>query len=91
MLPLDPKRVAELPRRLAARALREEDFQILPDLLAWFRQLVPWLSEEDLTEERLQALLLGSTPEAAEAARGESPNSSPPRPEQSSRATLRTA
>jgi len=37
MLPLDPKRVAELQRRLAARSLREEEFQILPDLLAWFR------------------------------------------------------
>ena len=33
MLPLDPQRVAELQRRLAARQLREEDFEILPDLL----------------------------------------------------------
>ena len=57
MLPLDPQRVAELQRRLAARSLREEDFQILPDLLAWFGQLGQLLSEEDLTEERLQASL----------------------------------
>ena len=75
MLDLDLKRVAQLQQRLAARQLREEDFEILPELLASFRQLVQWLSEEDLTEERLQALLLGSTPEAVEAARGESPNS----------------
>jgi hypothetical protein len=85
MLDLDPQRVAQLQQRLAARQLREEDFEILPELLASFRQLVQWLSEEDMTEERLQALLLGSTPEAAEAARGESPNSPPPRAGQSGR------
>jgi len=85
MLDLDPQRVAELQQRLAARQLRAEDFEILPALLASFRQLVPWLSEEDLTEERLQALLLGSTREAAEAALGESPNSPPPRAGQSGR------
>ena len=85
MLDLDPQRVAQLQQRLAARQLREEDFEILPELLASFRQLVQWLSEADLTEERLQVLLLGSTREAAEAALGESPNSPPPRPGQSSR------
>lgn len=77
MLKLDPQRVAELQQRLAARQLREEDFALLPELLASFRQLVQWLSEEDLSEDRLQALWLGSTPEAAEAACGESPNSPP--------------
>ena len=85
MLPLDPKRVAELQRRLAARALREEDFQILPDLLAWFRQLTQWLSEEDLTEERLQALLLGSTLEVEERAPAERTNRRAPRPGRSGR------
>jgi hypothetical protein len=74
MLPLDPQRVAELQRRLAAHSLREEDFQILPDLLAWFRQLGQLLSEEDLTEERLQALLLGSTPAGEEPAPAEKTN-----------------
>jgi hypothetical protein len=83
MLPLDPKRVAELQRRLAARQLREEDFQILPDLLASFRQLAQWLSDEDMTEERLQALLLGSENEAAEAAHGQRAKSRPPRSGQS--------
>lgn len=67
MLPVAPQRVAELQRRLAARQLREEDFQILPDLLAWFRQLGQLLSEEDLTDERLQAVLLGSTLDGEEA------------------------
>ncbi len=85
MLPLDPKRVAELQRRLAARQLREEDFQILPDLLAWFRQLGRLLSEEDLTEERLQASLLGRTPEAEEAAPAEKTNRRAPRPGRSGR------
>ena len=85
MLPLDPKRVAELQRRLAARQLREEDFQILPDLLAWFRQLAQWLSEEDLTEERLQALLLGSTLEVEEPAPAEKANCRAPRPGRSGR------
>jgi len=80
MWPWDPKRVAELQRRLAARQLREEDFQILPDLLAWFRQLGQWLSEEDLTEERLQALLLGSSPEVEEAAPAETTNRRASRP-----------
>lgn len=85
MLPLDPKRVAELQRRLAARALREEDFQILPDLLAWFRQLGQFLSEEDLTEERLQAWLLGSRREGEEAAPAEKTNRGAPRPGRSGR------
>ena len=85
MLPLDPQRIAELQRRLAARQLREEDFQILPDLLAWFRQLTQWLSEEDLTEERLQALLLGSTPEVEDAAPAEKTNRRAPRPRRSGR------
>jgi hypothetical protein len=67
MLPLEPQRVAELQRRLAARQLREEDFQMLPDLLAWFRQLGQLLSEEDLTDERLQAGLLGRTAGVEEA------------------------
>lgn len=85
MLPLDPQRVAELQRRLAARQLREEDFQILPDLLAWFRQLGQLLSEEDLTEERLQASLLGSAPEVEEAASAEKTNRRAPRPGRSGR------
>jgi len=85
MLPWDPKRVAELQRRLAARQLREEDFQILPDLLAWFRQLGQLLSEEDLTEERLQALLLGSTLDGEEAAPAESTNRRAPRSGRSGR------
>ena len=85
MLPLDPQRVAELQRRLAARQLREEDFQILPDLLAWFRQLGQWLSEEDLTEERLQAVLLGRTPAGEGAAPAESTNGRVPRPGRSGR------
>ena len=87
MLPLDPKRVAELQRRLAARSLREEDFQILPDLLAWFRQLAQGLSEDDVTEEQLQALLLGSLPEGEEAAPAESTNRRVPRPGRSGRTT----
>jgi len=82
MLEWDPQRVAELQRRRAARELREEDFEILPDLRASFRQLVPWRSEEDLTEERLPALLWGSTREATQGAR---PNSPPPRPGPSGR------
>ena len=85
MLPLDPKRVAELQRRLAARSLREEDFQILPDLLAWFRQLAQGLSEDDVTEEQLPALLLGSLPEGEEAAPAESTNRRVPRPGRSGR------
>jgi len=85
MLPLDPKRVAELQRRLAARALREEDFQILPDLLAWFRQLAQWLSEEDLTEERLQAALLGRASEVEEGAPAEIANRRARRPGRSAR------
>ena len=85
MLPLDPKRVAELQRRLAARSLREEDFQILPDLLAWFRQLGQWLSEEDLTEERLHASRLGSASEVEEAAPAEKTNRRAPRPGRSGR------
>jgi len=85
MLPLEPQPVAELQRRLAARQLREEDFQILPDLLAWFRQLGQLLSEEDLTEERLQALLLDSAQAGEEAAPAEKPNRRVPRPERSGR------
>jgi hypothetical protein len=85
MLPLDPQRVAELQRRLAARQLREEDFQILPDLLAWFRQLGQLLSEADLTEERLQAALLGSASEGEEAASAEKTNRRVPRPGRSGR------
>jgi len=85
MLPLDPQRVAELQRRLAARQLREEDFQILPDLLAWFRQLGQWLSAEDLTDERLQGLLSGSTPEVEEPAPAERTNRREPRPGRSGR------
>jgi hypothetical protein len=85
MLPWDPQRVAELQRRLAARQLREEDFQILPDLLASFRQLAQLLSEEDLTEERLQALLLGSTPAGEEGAPAERTNRRAPRPGRSGR------
>ena len=86
MLKLDPQRVAQLQQRLAARELREEDFEILPELLASFRQLIQWLSDEDMTEERLQSLLRQSTPEGAAAARGERTNSSPPR----SRRSIRT-
>ncbi len=82
MLFLDPKRIAELRQRLAARQLREEDFEILPALLASHRQLAQWLSEEGMTEERLQALLLGALREGAEAAPGERPPASPPGPEQ---------
>ena len=85
MLPLDPQRVGELQRRLAARQLREEDFQILPDLLAWFRQLGQWLSEEDLTDERLQSLLSGGTPEVEEPAPAERTNHRAPRPGRSGR------
>jgi hypothetical protein len=88
MLRLDPQRVAELQRRLAARELRAEDFQMLPDLLASFRELAQWLSEEDLTEERLQALLLGTGNEAAEAAHGERAKSPPPRPGQPGRSAV---
>ena len=82
MLFLDPKRIAELQQRLAARQLREEDFAVLPALLASHRQLAQWLREEGMTEERLQALILGALREATEAAPGESPNSSAPGPEQ---------
>jgi hypothetical protein len=85
MLPLDPQRVAELQRRLAARQLREEDFQILPDLLAWFRQLGQLRSEEGVTEERLQALLLGSRPEVEEASPGKKTNRSASRRGRSNR------
>lgn len=85
MLFLDPKRIEELRQRLAARQLREEDFEILPALLASHRQLAQWLSEEGMTDERLQALILGATREGAEAAPGESPNSSTPSPEQTHR------
>jgi hypothetical protein len=85
MLPLDPKHVAELQRRLAARQLREEDFQMLPELLAWFRQLGQFLSEEDLTEERLQALLLGRMLDGEEAAPAESTNRGVPHPGRSGR------
>jgi hypothetical protein len=79
MLPVDPQRLAELPRRLAARALCEEDFQILPDLLAWIRQLGQLLSEEDLTEERLQAWLLDSAQAEEQAAPAEKTNRRGPR------------
>jgi hypothetical protein len=82
---LDPKRVAELPRRLAARQLREEDFQILPDLPAWFRQLGQLLSEEELTEERLHASLLGRAAEVEEGAPAESANRRARRPGRSAR------
>ena len=85
MLPVEPQRVAELQRRLAARQLREEDFALLPDLLAWFRQLGQWLSEDELTEERLQALLLCSGPEGEEAAPAERTNRRASRPGQSGR------
>jgi len=82
---LDPQRVAELQRRLAARSLREEDFQILPDLLAWFRQLGQWLSKDELTEERRQDLAVGSTPPAEQAAPAEQPNRRARRPRRSAR------
>ena len=85
MLPVDPQRIAELQRRLAARALCEEDFQILPDLLAWFRQLGQLRSEEDLTEERLQAVLLDSSLAEDEAAPAEKTNRRVPRPDRSGR------
>ena len=85
MLPLDPQRVAELQRRLAARQLREEDFQILPDLLAWFRQLGQWLSKDELTEEQRQDLPVGSTPAAEQAAPAEKKNRRVRRPERSGR------
>ena len=85
MLPLDPQRVAELQRRLAARQLREEDFRILPDMLAWFRQLGQLLSEEDVTEERLQASLLGRAPEVEEGVPAESANRRARRPGRSAR------
>ena len=86
MWPVDPHRVAELQRRLAARQLREEDFQILPDLRAWFRQLGQWLSsEEDLTDERLQASLLDSAPEVEEVAPTKSTHRRAPRPGRSGR------
>lgn len=90
MLPWEPPRVAALQRRLAARQLREEDFQILPDLLAWFRQLGQLLSEADLTEERLQAGLLGRTAGAEEAAPTEKTNRRAPRPGQSGRSAAKT-
>ena len=61
MLDLDPNRVAGLQQRLAARQLREEDFEILPALRAASRQLAPWVSEEGLTDERRQALIWGAT------------------------------
>ena len=80
MWPLDPQRVAELQRRLAACQLREEDFQILPDMLAWFRQLGQLRSEEDLTEKRLQASLLGSAPEVEEGTPAQSANRRARRP-----------
>jgi hypothetical protein len=89
MLPLDPQRVAELQRRLAARQLREEDFQILPDLLAWFRQLGQWLSKDELTEERRQDLPVGSTPAAEQAAPAEKPNRRARRPRRSARSAAK--
>ena len=89
MLPLDPQRVAELQRRLAAHSLREEDFQILPDLLAWFRQLTRWLSKADLTEEHLPALPLGSTPAVAGAAPAEKTNHRALRPRRSGRSAAK--
>lgn len=85
MLPLDAQRVAELQRRLAARQLREEDFALLPDLLAWFRQLGQWLSKEKLTEEDQPAVPLGRTPEGEEAAPAEQPNRRARRPGRSGR------
>lgn len=90
MLPLEPQRVAELQRRLAARQLREEDFQMLPDLLAWFRQLGQLLSEEDLTDERLQAGLLGRTAGVEEASPMPKTNRRAPRPGQSGRSAAKT-
>ena len=89
MLSLDPKRIAELQRRLAARQLREEDFQMLPDLLAWLRQLTRWLSKADLTEEHLPALRLGSTPEVAGAAPAEKTNHRALRPRRSGRSAAK--
>jgi hypothetical protein len=77
--------VPELQRRLAARALREENFQILPDLPASFRQLAQWLSEEHWTEERLQGLRLGSTLVGEEPAPTEKTNRRAPRPGRSGR------
>jgi hypothetical protein len=61
MFEWDPQRVAELWPRWDARELREEDFAILPALLASARQLAPWVSEEGLTDECLQALTWGAT------------------------------
>ena len=61
MFQLDPQRIAELRPRWDARELREEDFEILPALPASDRQFAPWVSEEGLTDERLQALIWGAT------------------------------
>jgi hypothetical protein len=61
MFELDPQRVVERQPRWDAGALREEDFEILPALLASARQLAPWVSEEGLTDECLQALTWGAT------------------------------
>ena len=61
MFDWDPQRIAELRPRLDARELREEDFEILPALRAASGQLAPWVSEEGLTDERLQALIWGAT------------------------------
>lgn len=86
---MDPPRVAELQRRLAARSLGEEDFQILPDLLAWFGQLGQWLSKDELTEEQRQDLPLGSTPAAEQAAPAEKPNRRARRPRRSGRSAAK--
>jgi hypothetical protein len=63
---------------------------VWPALLASHRQLAQWLKEEGMTEERLQALVLGALREATEAAPGERPNSSPPSPEQPPARTRRS-
>ena len=60
MFELELQRVTEQGTRLYAGALREADFEILPTLRASSRQLAPWVSEEGMTDERLQALTWGA-------------------------------
>jgi hypothetical protein len=76
MLKLSQDQVEQLRRRLAAKQLREEDFEIFSALLASHRQVNQWTREEDMTVDRLRELVLGTTSESS--ASNASPDSPTP-------------
>jgi hypothetical protein len=64
----DPERVEELLHRATTGGLRPEDVAIMRSALSAHRQLVQWVSEEGMTDDRLQALVLGLVSESPPAA-----------------------